>query len=197
ATLAGLIGALARLDQVVDDSVRIDRIRALEGLKSAAAAAQARETAALGAPQQSARGVAGQVALVRRISPYHAARYVGWAKVLADELPHTFAALAAGHTSEWRALTIARETSWLSREHRAQVDADLAPKLELLGDRRVEAEAKRLAYRLDPEGFVARSRAAATDRRVGLRPAPDVMTPISAPSGRGPVGGSAGDLENR
>jgi hypothetical protein len=178
AALTGLIETLREFDQDVEDRVRIDRIRALEELKSAAAAAQARETVALATAQsasQSTRGIAGQVGLARRISPYHAARYVGWAKILTRELPHTFAALAAGKTSEWRALLVARETVFLSREHRATVDAELAPKLESLGDRRTEAEAKKLAYRLDPHGFVDRVRGADKDRRVTLRPAPDAM----------------------
>lgn len=38
---------------------------------------------------------------------------------------------------------VARETIWLSREQRAVVDAELAPRLGRLGDRKVEAEAKR------------------------------------------------------
>jgi hypothetical protein len=39
----------------------------------------------------------------------------------------------------------------------------------------VEAEAKKLAYRLDPAGFVARRARAEAERRVWLRPAPDQM----------------------
>jgi hypothetical protein len=189
--LAGLIGALAGLDQGVDDSVRIDRIRLLEELKSAAAAAQVRETAAFAASQRAEqiaqgvpaerarRGIAGQVGLARRISPFHASRFVGWARILTEELPNTFTALQAGRVNEWRALIVARETAWLSREHRAVVDAELAPHLETLGDRRVEAEAKKLAYRLDPEGYVARLRGAENERGVGLRPAPDTMSRLT------------------
>ncbi len=60
-------------------------------------------------------------------------------------------------------------------EHRRRIDADLAPHLEGWGDRRVEAETKRAAYRLDPHGYLARCRGAAADRRVTLRPAPDTM----------------------
>lgn len=76
-------------------------------------------------------------------------------------------------------MLVARETVWLSRDHRVRVDAELAPKLERLGDKRVAAETKRLAYALDPEGFVARSLAAANDRRVTLRPAPDTMARLT------------------
>jgi hypothetical protein len=180
--LPRLIDALADLDQRVEDSVRVERIRMLEQLKSAVAAAQARETAALADEQsgtQPRRSVAGQVGLARRVSPFHAARYVGWARILTAELPETFAALQAGRVSEWRAMLVARETAWLSREHRAVVDAELAPQLEQLGDRRVEAEAKKLGYRLDPVGYLDRIRGAESDRHVGLRPAPEAMTRLT------------------
>jgi hypothetical protein len=189
--LAQLCAALGRLDPDVDDAVRIDRIRLLEELKSAAAAAQAKETAAFAASQRAAqaaaglpadrigRGIAAQVGLARRVSPFHARRYTGWAGILTSELPHTFAALQAGRVSEWRAMLVARETAWLSREDRAAVDAALAPRLAALGDRRVEAEAKRLAYRLDPTGYLARIRGAEADRRVGLRPAPEAMARLT------------------
>jgi hypothetical protein len=164
----------------------------LERLKAATAAAQARETTAFAASQRAAeqaraerddrirRSVAGQVALARRISPYQASRYVGWANVLTSELPQTFAALQAGRTTEWRAMVVARETIWLSAEQRATVDAKLAPRLEALGDRRVEAEAKKLAYALDPAGFTERARNAENDRRVTVRPAPDTMARLTA-----------------
>jgi hypothetical protein len=190
--LARLVGALTELRQDVDDAVRIDRIRALEELKSAAAAAQARETAAFAASQRAeqagagvsvdrgGRGIANQIALARRTSPYHAARYTGWATILTTELPETFAALARGRTSEWRAMLVARETVFLSRDDRAVVDAEIAPRLEALGDKAVEAEARKIGYRLDPSGYVKRSSAAEGDRRVSLRPAPDVMCRLTA-----------------
>ena len=64
--------------------------------------------------------------------------------------------------------------------YRATVDAELAPRLKSLGDRKVVAEAKTLAYRLDPDGYVQRQRTAESDRRVTLRPAPDTMTKLTA-----------------
>jgi Domain of unknown function DUF222./HNH endonuclease. len=117
--------------------------------------------------------------LARRISPFHASRYVGWSTILTSELPHTFAALQAGRVSEWRAMLVARETVWLSREHRLQVDAELAPQLEDLGDHKVEAEARKIGYRLDPDGYMARTRGAEKDRHVNLRPAPDCMSRLT------------------
>ena len=45
---------------------------------------------------------------------------------------------------------------------------------------RLVTEARKLAYALDPAGFVARQRNAETDRRVTLRPAPDTMAWLGA-----------------
>src|SRR5579875_3071767 len=175
-----------------DDATRIDLIRELEELKCAAATAQAEVTAAFVRSQRAAqatagvpaervgRGIAAQVALARRVSPSQASRYVGWAMILTSELPHTLAALRSGHTSEWRAMIVARETIFLSREDRAAVDRELGPRLEQLGDRRTEAAARTLAYRLDPQGAVDRIAAAAAGRRVSVRPAPDGQCRLTA-----------------
>ncbi|MDT4922078.1 MAG: hypothetical protein QOI15_2980, partial [Pseudonocardiales bacterium] len=192
ALLRGLVAALGDLPQRVEDSVRIDRIGALEQLKSVVAAAQVRESAAFSVSQlaeqraagvkskELGRGIASQIALARRISPHRAARELGWASILTRELPHTYAALQEGRVSEWRAMLIARETAWLSVEHRLSVDTELAPRLESLGDRGVEAEAKKIGYRLDPAGFVARRAQAENERRVWIRPAPETMVQLSA-----------------
>ncbi|MCG5433954.1 HNH endonuclease, partial [Mycobacterium sp. MYCO198283] len=48
------------------------------------------------------------------------------------------------------------------------------------GDRRVAAEAKKIAYRLDPHAVVDRAANAPADRCVTLRPAPDTMTYLTA-----------------
>src|SRR4051812_18815424 len=94
ADLRRLVRALATLDVAVPDAERIDQIRLLEELKSAAAAAQARVTTAFVASQEQVqrrtglsatevgKGVAAQVALAKRESPARARRYVGWAGVL-------------------------------------------------------------------------------------------------------------------
>lgn len=192
AGLAELFGTLGELPQRVEDGVRIDRIRLLENLKATAAAAQAREAAAFAVSQRQSqraakvpaeragRGIASQVGLARRISPSLAARYLGWATILTTELPNTFAQLRAGQISEWRATIVAKETIWLSREHRLQVDRELAPQLAELGDARLAAQARRIGYRLDPHGFVARRAKAETERRVWLRPAPEAMVHLTA-----------------
>ena len=188
AQLRTWLGALARIDVDVPEAELVDRLRLLEELKAAAAAAQARVTTAfVTAHEESQRragvrdrdvgkGVAAQVALAKRESPARAGRYVGWSRVLTTELPATFAALAAGRITEWRAQVVARETLWLSAEQRRQVDGEIAAHIEGWGDRRVEAEVRRIAYRLDPKGFVERSAGRAKDRTVTVRPAPETMS---------------------
>ncbi len=143
------VAAMARnlgcMDRGVSDAERVEQIRALEELKAAAAAAQALVTADFAASQQAAqvaagtpagdvgRGVAAQVGLAKRESPARARRYLGWAKVVTTELPRTFAALACGAATEWRAMLVARETACLSAEHRAAVDAEVGDRLAGLG----------------------------------------------------------------
>jgi Domain of unknown function (DUF222)/HNH endonuclease len=186
-----LADALSRVHDTVDDAERVEQIRALERLKSAAAAAQAKVVRDFATSQRKAqaaagvrekdlgKGIAAQVGLAKRESPATARRYVGWAQILVAELPHTFAALQAGQTTEWRAMIVARETAWLSAEHRATVDAELGPRLGELGNRRTEAEAKKIAYRLDPHGYVNRTRGTEAERRVTVRPAPDTMARLT------------------
>src|SRR4051794_19362729 len=163
--LANLLTRLAAASPAVDDAERIARIRHFEELKAALVAAQAREIAQFAASQKAElagqqqvrveraeQSIAAQLGLARRCSAFQARRHLGWAKILTTELPETFAALQAGQTTEWRAVIVARETAWLSREHRALVDRELGPRLEALGDRATHGEAARLAYQLDPAG---------------------------------------------
>lgn len=199
--LADLVGKITALAPATGDAERIDRIRHFEQLKAAVSAAQMSVAVELAESRHAAsantasrasdgrardrraeieRGVAAEVALARRVSPAQARRWLGLARILQSELPATFAKLATGRTSEWRAMLVARETIFLSREHRGVVDADLAERLEQLGDRKIEAEARRAAQRLDPAGAAERARNAARDRRVSLRPAPDTMCWLSA-----------------
>ena len=107
------------------DAARIDLIAELERVKAAAAAMQARLTAAMAddatagagtrdAQASAVRSVAGQVGLARRISPARAATAVGLARMLCTDLPGTLDALTGGLISEWRATLVARETATLS-----------------------------------------------------------------------------------
>jgi hypothetical protein len=182
-----LIERLSRSDGSTTDAERVDLLTALERLKAAAAAAQARVTVAFevsqradqarnGAPaRDQGRGIAGQVALARRESAHRGSRHLGLARALVHEMPHTLAALARGDLNEWRATLLVRETATLEAEHREAVDAALAGRLAELGDKGIVREVRTLAYRLDPASALRRVRGANDDRRVSIRPAPDTM----------------------
>jgi hypothetical protein len=178
-------------DDATDEDL-IDWLRLLEEIKGAAAAAQARVTVRFTQSQEQRQrdagvradkvgaGLASQVALAKRESPARARRFVEFSRVLLREMPRTGALLAVGRTTEWRAQIVVKETVWLSLEHRRQIDEEIAPHLEGWSDRQTEEEVKRRAYRLDPKGFVDRAASAAKDRRVTVRPAPDVMSNLNA-----------------
>jgi hypothetical protein len=178
-----------------DEAALIAGIAQLEREKSAAAAGQARLTAALDALRRSneadagvpaaqrGRGLASEIALARRDSPARGSRHLGFAKALVYEMPHTLAALECGALSEWRATLIVRESACLDVEDRRTLDAELCADpagLDGMGDARVAAAAKAIAYRLDPHAVVERAAKAENERTVTIRPAPDTMTYVTA-----------------
>ncbi|UXA08474.1 13E12 repeat family protein [Mycobacterium sp. SMC-2] len=186
---------LAAVDPAADESALIERIAELETAKSAAAAGQARAAAALDAMRRASeaeakvpaarrgRGVASEVALARRDAPARGGRHLGFAKALVHEMPHTLAALECGVLSEWRATLIVRESACLDIDDRRTLDAELCAdpaSLHGMGDARVAAAAKAIAYRLDPHAVVERSAKAEQERTVTIRPAPDTMTYLTA-----------------
>lgn len=191
----GMRESLTHVNREVDDTERIDQLRALEEVKAAAAAAQAqiaadfdvsqrRNQAAAGVPaERQGRGVSAQVALARRVSPHKGSRHLGLAKALVGEMPFTYAALSAGIISEWRATLLIRETACLTLADRQRIDqeicADVAS-LERLGDRQLVAAIKRLAAWLDPASVVARNRRATAERHVSCRPAANAMCYLTA-----------------
>ena len=187
--------SLMVVDPAADESALVERIAELERVKSAAAAGQARAAAALDAARRAteaaagvptarrARGVASEIALARRDSPVRGNRHLGLAKALVHEMPHTLAALEAGVLTEWRATLIVRESACLDLDDRRVLDAELCADpadLDGMGDARVAAAAKTIAYRLDPQAVVDRAAKADTERTVTIRPAPDTMTYLTA-----------------
>lgn len=173
----------------------VERIAELERVKAAAAAEQAyaavlldqarrEDEAATGVPRRrQGVGVATEIALARQDSPARGGRHLGFAKALVNEMPHTLAALECGALNEWRATILVRETAYLAVEDRQKIDVEMcadSARLRGMGDARLTAEAKRLAYRLDAEAVVRRARRAENERRVSIRPAPDTMTYLTA-----------------
>lgn len=188
------ISKLSQVNLHDDEAALHRRIEELERAKSAAAAGQARCAALLdekrraaeaaeGVPQaKRCRGVASEIALARHDSPTCGSRHLGFAKAVVYEMPHTLAALESGVLSEWRATLIVRESACLTVEDRRVLDAEMCgdvTKLDGLGNGRIEAEAKKIAYRLDPQAFVDRMAKAAEDRDVWIRPAPDCMARLT------------------
>lgn len=172
-----------------------DRIGELERQKATAAAEQAHATAEWEAvrhqlderagkrSKRRRRAFASEVALARYESPSRGSQHLGFAKALVYEMPHTLAALQAGALTEWRATLIVRESACLTVEDRARLDHELCSDpiaLEGRGDARIAADAKTIAYRLDPHAVVERAVRAPRERRVGLRPAPDAMVYLTA-----------------
>lgn len=195
ARIENMFESLATVDPAADQAALVERIAELERVKSAAAAGQARAAAALDTARRAAesaagvpaarrgRGLANEIALARRDSPARGSRHLGFAKALVHEMPHTLAALECGLLSEWRATLIVRESACLDIEHRRELDAELCGDpsgLEGMGDARVAAAAKAIAYRLDPHAFVDRAAKAERERTVTIRPAPDTMTYLTA-----------------
>ncbi len=171
----------------------VDQITAREDAKDAIAADQARlmvaldqrmraERAGKGVPAaRQGEGIAKQVGLARRESPNQGALLLGRAKVLVNQMPHTLTALQAGYLNERRAAILVTETDCLTPEDRAAVDEELAgnpERLHGMGNRQLEAEAKRAAYRLDARAVVKRAAKAEADRYVSSRPEPDVMVSV-------------------
>ena len=186
---------LTTIDLDADEATLVDCIAELEHFKSAAAAGQARLTAALDRKRRAreandgfptakrGKGLASEIALARHDSPSRGGRHLGFARALVHEMPHTLAALEAGALSEWRATLIVRESACLTVEDRAELDAQMcADQSELggKGDKRIEADAKAIAYRLDPQAFVDRAVRAESERTVTVRPAPDTMSYVTA-----------------
>ncbi|NKX78304.1 DUF222 domain-containing protein [Gordonia amicalis] len=193
--LRALVSLLAGMAAGAGEAESVERLTVLEEIKSACAAAQVRETANLdqlraddeaarNVPQQRrGRGLAAEVGLARKASPQKGSQYLGFARALAHEMPHTMAALTDGVLTEWRATILVHETAYLTRESRKEIDRRVCDDRQALvgaSDREIEARAKRHAYELEPAAVVARKAKAEKDRRVSVRPAPDLMTKLSA-----------------
>src|SRR5580765_4202463 len=200
--LAGMDGAEC------SDADRLAAIGALEELKAASGAAQARVTVAFDASHRAGhaddpkpvqvspdeataesdpspsrrregRGVAEMVALARRESPTRGDQHLGLAKALVLEMPLLHGLLTQGLVSEWVATKVVQGTAALTREDRQIADTRLAPVLPKLGPKSAGAAARRVAAQLDAASVVKRMAAAARSRRVTVRPAPDGMAYLS------------------
>lgn len=171
----------------------VDRIRVLEQLKAACAAAQARETAALdtlrrtaeaarGVPaERQGRGLGGELGLARGESPHRGSRQLALARALSEDLPHTLTALSEGSISEERAGVVHRETAWLpTSTARRRVDTALADWLPVLGAKQLAMAARELAVEQDPAAAAEHFDTAVAERRVTVRATDHGMATLTA-----------------
>jgi hypothetical protein len=154
--LAELRAAMDDCSEVAD-AERIDRISALERLEGLrllqlaecvrfGQSQVAEQLAADVHPRAIGRGVADQIALACRISPFSGSRRLGVARALWCDLPHTYAALAAGEVSEDRAETVVTETRHLDSPTRRAVDLQvMAAGITTMGTRSATACIRRHA----------------------------------------------------
>ena len=175
----------------------MDLLGELEAVKGAVTATQARLAVALDLATRAAearegvraerrgRGVPNQVGPAMQSSPHAGASFLSTARTWVTEMPRTFDALRSGVLSPWRATLLVRETSHLSAEHRAWIDEEICGPAGLaalvrMGTRRLVAWIKELAAQLDVHACVKRNAKAASERRVSVRPAPDLMVYLTA-----------------
>jgi hypothetical protein len=192
---AGELGiADTATDDTMDDAACIDMLTELRRLEHAVVAAQARMAhrfeesqraaqRAAGTPaKQVGRGIAEQVALARHESPARARVFLGTARILNTEMPHTERALSNGDIDGWTATLLVRETAELPLAVRTAVDTELvgSEKAASMSRKELVDQARKIAIRLDNAGVAERQRIAEKERRVTIRPAPDLMTYVTA-----------------
>ncbi|MCS6711521.1 DUF222 domain-containing protein [Brachybacterium sp. EF45031] len=174
------------------DRDRIEAIAALEGLRGAVGALQARLQVAFRdaqveqqreqgvRPEHLGRGIADQIALARRISPSQEQKHLDLNAVLVESLPQTLEHLASGTVHETAAHEVAKAVRTLGEADRAAVDRALAEDLPTLTPRQVARSARAVADRLQPTAMTERHRVARDGRCVLLQHEEDGMVRLSA-----------------
>ena len=174
------------------ESPRIQQglIQELEYLKDAITARQIELTAAASDDtrarrpdlpvERNDRHTGTGIAFARRRHPLSGQRLVHQARVLVNEMPSVLAALRAGELNEEAAALLVRETDGLDPAARAQTARELQDRWQYLGERGLREAARGIVTRLDPDLARVRAIAAAHDRHVTWRSAPDAMLRLSA-----------------
>ncbi|MED5815876.1 HNH endonuclease signature motif containing protein [Mycolicibacterium sp. 050232] len=190
-----MFGASFDIDPDASEAALVDQLAAMNRAASSIAAGQVRVTAMLEAKRQARKaaegvpaakrcqGLASEVGLARKASPWHGAKFLKMSGILVEDMPYTLAALESGVLTEGRAMIIADQADCLSPADRHAMDAELCADpdvLEGLGDRKVEAEAGRVAIRLDHDAVMERISRHQCDRTVTARPAPHGMMYLTA-----------------
>ena len=184
--------SLSELPPAKTEEEAIDRITALEELNSASAAAQARETLSFdmlrrnreaedGVPsKKQGRGLGAEVALARKVSRSRGDGLLKFSRTLLLDLPETYGAMKAGDISEEKARVVAKESDWLPREKKHELDERMAARLPEVGVRRLANETRALAQELDQRAAVEHLERRVEERAVSVRPAPGNMAYLTA-----------------
>lgn len=132
------------IDPDATEAALVDQLAAMTRATAGIAAAQARVTtmleakrlarkAAEGVPAaRRAQGLASEVGLARKSSPWHGARYLKMSRILVDDMPYTLAALQSGVLTEDRAMIITDQAACLSPADRHAMDAELCADPDVL-----------------------------------------------------------------
>lgn len=179
------LAELAELDSPRSEAEAIKLISAAEQLKSTATALQAATTALLeqtrhadeaarGVPRaRRGKGLHAEVGFARGESPARGTTFLETSRALMADLPNTYTALQNGEIHEEHAQIVAKETVWLSAEHRQNVDARLAGHFTGVGPSQLRTTVRGHAQALDHRTTEEREATARRARRVYLRPAPE------------------------
>ncbi|MGO3069924.1 MAG: DUF222 domain-containing protein [Brevibacterium linens] len=184
--------SLSEMPPAATEEEAIDRITALEELTSACAAAQARETLTFdmhrknreaedGVPsKKQGLGVGAEIGLARKVSRHRGNALLKFSRTLLLDLPNVYSAMKGGDISEEKARTVAKESDWLPREKKHELDERMAERLAEVGVRRLGNEVRALAQKLDQQAAVDHLERCVEERSVSVRPAPGNMAYLTA-----------------
>ena len=181
-----LAARLAEMPDTDEPRAAVERIKVMERLKCAAAAAQARAASDLDrlvhveGREPSDASLGSEIGLARHESPHRGRRCLDLGRVLVDDLPQTLAALERGDINERRAEIIADATRALDITARGQVDSELGGKLRDIGDGELRQLVQRLVCRIDGAGAAKRRERAQQERYVHARNLGDGTSEVRA-----------------
>jgi Domain of unknown function (DUF222) len=157
--LMGVIAATRRLESRIAWT-QLAAIREYAARRGAAAR--------VGGPSRSGRDgfAADELACELHLTAQSAQDQMAYATAVADRLPATFAAMAAGDLHPVHARIVEDETSILSPEHAAEADQTLAEKAGSLTFGQLRSLAHRLVLKLDPDAARKRKEAARREAHV-------------------------------
>ena len=186
-------GELLRgLDPGGTEAQTLERITALEELRSAVVAAQSKEAVAFEALRierdrlnrvpaiDCGKRAGDEVGLAKKVSPGSGRKFLSTARSIVIGMPNTFKALSKGEISEDKARIMVDETAVLDAADRRRVDTRMKRSLEPSGLRSLRSEVRALSAEMDAEAAAKRAAKAVTNRRVTMTVIDDGMARISA-----------------